>query len=467
MSFVLEEYLNSFTNWEARLGQAQQADFGLERVEKLLGAFGRPDDRVRFVHVAGSKGKGSTCAFLAHILRAAGYRVGLYTSPHLNDVRERIRVLEPRGAEVAPAAGHDPFEGMISVEEMIERVRFYQEPVDRLRNDEGVPVTYFEYLTALAVSYFAARKVDVAVLETGLGGRLDATSAVDAMVCGITPLGLEHTAILGNTLEQIAAEKAGIIRAPSQKVVCAPQPEAAMAVIRARCRSFGITPTVVGRDMALSVRSQGVDGVTFDVTGRREYRGLVTQLAGEHQALNAAVALAMVEDLEMFGFMLTEEAAAQGIRETVWPARFEVLGERPRFVLDCAHTRESAAAFAATFRTVFPGRKAVLIFGASSDKDLAALAGELVSVAGQVVLARASHPRACDLTVSDGERLFPGVSVCRANSAGEAVEMATRLVGTDGLVAVTGSVFLCAEARRTITGSAPGADEVEEAHVPV
>lgn len=460
MDFSFVDYINSFTNWEARMDRATPADFALDRVERLLEAFGRPDDRLRFVHVAGSKGKGSTCAFLAHVLRAAGYRVGLFTSPHLHDPRERIRVLEPeRAGGGEPGAGKDNdrlsgrtppwsrgFEGMITLEELVERALFYKAPVDELRRS-GVEVTYFEYLTALAMSYFAARKAEVVVLETGLGGRLDATNAVDTMVCGITPVGLEHTKILGDTLDKIAYEKAGIIKSPSQRVAVAPQADAAMEVIRARCREFGIAPTIIGRDVELAVLSQDLGGVRFDLKGRREYRGLHTGLIGEHQAVNAALAVAMAEDLEVFGYMLTEEAVARGVSDASWPARFEVLRRDPLVVLDCAHTRESAAAFAKTFQSLFPGRRAVLVFGASSDKDLAALARELAPVTGRVVLARADNPRASELDLSDGARLFPGVEVERAASVGAALERASARAGKDGIMAVVGSVFLCAQAR--------------------
>ena len=219
--FNAHEYLNGLTNWEPRLHQAGVSSFSLARMEKLLIAMGKPDDKLKFAHVAGSKGKGSTCVFLAGIMRAAGYRVGLYTSPHLYSVRERIRVLEPlnekgrlRGGleearvkrEDGRAGGENSaglFEGCITDKELTDRVRFYKDDIEALRA-AGEDVTYYEVLTALAVSHFAATQCDIVVLETGLGGRLDATNIFETSVCGITPVGMEHTAILGDTLGAIA-----------------------------------------------------------------------------------------------------------------------------------------------------------------------------------------------------------------------------------------------------------------------
>jgi dihydrofolate synthase/folylpolyglutamate synthase len=452
MSFDIHSYLDSFMNWEPRLEKAGVSSFSLDRVEKLLHAFGRPDDKLKFLHVAGSKGKGSTCAFLASILRAAGYRVGLYTSPHLYDVRERIRVLEPEKQKAGSGKQKEPghlFEGMISSDDMADRARFYQTPVEDLRRS-GVEVTYFEYLTVLAMSYFAAKKVEIVVLETGLGGRLDATNVVDTMVCGLTPIGLEHTKILGDTLARIAAEKAGIIKSPDQKVVVAPQSDEALAVIEERCRVFGIRPSVIGRDVSPVIRSQGIEGVVFDIDGRRQYRGLSTRLVGAHQVTNASMAIAMAEDLEMSGFLLTEDVVARGISGADWPVRFEIVRREPFVILDCAHTRESAAAFVATFHAIFPGRKATLIFGASSDKDIDALAKELCPVAERVVLAKADHPRAADLSEEEGRRLFNGVDVVRSRSVRDAVAGAVKNAKKDDIIVVVGSIFLAAEAREAV-----------------
>lgn len=359
MKFNTNEYLASFVNWEPRLDQAGVSSFSVDRMDGLLKVFRHPESSLRFAHIAGSKGKGSTAAFLANILRAAGYRVGLYTSPHLYSVHERIRVLDP------DVRSSDSFEGMITPQEFDEQLRSHQGEIDRLRAS-GVDITYYELLTALAVAHFAAKKVRLVVLETGLGGRLDATNIFETSVCGITPISLEHTAILGGTLELIAAEKAAIIKSPSQRAVFARQEPGVMVVLKARAGLFGILPTLIGEDMPLNILSEGPDGVRFGVSGRREYSDLHARLPGEHQAANAALAIAMAEDLEAYGLVLTQDAACQGISSTVWPGRFEVFdGLRPVVVVDSAHTPQSAAACARAFSKVFPGCQAVVLLGIS------------------------------------------------------------------------------------------------------
>jgi dihydrofolate synthase/folylpolyglutamate synthase len=477
MSGSLQDYFDSFQNWETRLKDAGPNDLNLDHMEQLLTLFGRPDDRLKFVHVAGSKGKGSTCAFLASILRAAGYRVGLYTSPHLHNVRERIRVLEPfqagsreqgagsggpanrgrqqleSGATASISSSSElqapcsmPFEGMITADELTDRVNYYRGPVDEFRRSGG-RVTFYEFMTALAISYFAAKQVNIVILETGLGGRLDATNAVDTMVCGITPIGLEHTNILGDTLGKIAFEKACIVKMPSQKVVLAPQAPEAKAVLEARCRMFGIIPTTIGQNMPLRVTHQGAEGVVFDVEGRRHYPGLCSKILGAHQAVNATTAIAMAEDLEIFGFCLTEEAVREGVAGAVWPARFEIVRRDPTVVLDCAHTPESAAALVETFQAVFPGRKAVLVFGSSDDKNVAGMARALAPIAQSVVLTKADNPRALDPDIIRAGADYGAVTVVVRATASLALKEALAQAGQDGIILVAGSIFLAAEVR--------------------
>ncbi|MEI6438301.1 MAG: folylpolyglutamate synthase/dihydrofolate synthase family protein [Candidatus Omnitrophota bacterium] len=441
MSFDSEAYLNSFTNWEPRLDQAGVSSFSIDRMIPLLRIFRHPESKLRFAHIAGSKGKGSTAAFLASIVRAAGYRVGLYTSPHLYSVRERIRVLAP---DVQPAG---PFEGMIPQEDLDELLRSHQGEIDALRGS-GTDITYYELLTALAVVYFARQKVRLVVLETGLGGRLDATNYFETSVCGITPIGLEHTVILGGTLELIAAEKAAIIKEDSQSVVVAPQAPGAMGVIEARCREFGISPSVIGRDIAVTVKSQDIDGAVFSVEGRRSYRDLSTSLIGRHQAANAAMAIAMAEDLEVFSLALSEEAVARGVKEACWPARFEIVSRDPFVVVDCAHTVESAAALAQTVAEVFPGRRVTLVFGSSTDKDTAGMARALAPVVERVIFTKSPHSRASDPQQLAGAGLFPGLPAMVSANVAEALQEARSQAGRDGLVLVCGSVFVAAEATR-------------------
>ena len=443
--FDVDAYLNTFTNWEPRLDQAGVSSFSVDRMEALLKVFRHPESALLFAHIAGSKGKGSTAAFLASILRAAGYRTGLYTSPHLYSYHERIRVLEP-GAE-AVSVTSDFFEGAISREVFKERLLFYKADIDSLRA-RGVEITYYELMTALAMAYFTAKGVKVVVLETGLGGRLDATNVFETSVCGITPIGFEHTQILGNTLAQIAAEKAAIIKSPSQRVAFAPQAAEVLSVLMDRAALYGIIPTLVGVDMPVDIEEVSLEGVRFSTSGRRDYHGLFSRLAGEHQAYNAALAVALAEDLEAYGLLITEEAVVQGIARTVWPGRFEILPGNPLLVVDSAHTIPSARACAHTFAALFPGRKAVLILGMSGDKDVAGVCRELAPVTARVIAARTRHPRAFEFTAENLQGFFPDVpfEVCPDTVAAKAA--ATRVAGKDGIILAAGSVFLAAEVRR-------------------
>ncbi|MBF0594267.1 MAG: bifunctional folylpolyglutamate synthase/dihydrofolate synthase [Candidatus Omnitrophica bacterium] len=441
MSFKVDDYLASFVNWEPRLDKAGVSSFGVERMETLLKALGHPESGLLFAHIAGSKGKGSTSVFLANILHASGYRVGLYTSPHLYTYHERIRVLEPG------VVSDDPFEGMISSEGFDRLVSAHKEAVDAVRA-QGIEITYYELITALAIVYFASRHVKVVVLETGLGGRLDATNVFETSVCGITPIGLEHTAILGETLGKIAAEKAAIIKSISQKAVFAPQAPEAMTVLKARARSFGILPTVVGVEMPVEILEETTQGVRFNVTGRREYRDLLVPLAGAHQAENAALALAMAEDLEMYGLALTEEAVRAGLTRARWPGRFEIFDSRPLVVVDAAHTVESAAACARTFKRLFPGRQAVLLLGVGMDKDIGGICRELGAVANSVVATQAAHPRALAFSAEMLHKYFPSTGSAVREHAAEAFQLARQQAGNDGIVLAAGSVFLAAEVRK-------------------
>ena len=435
-------YLQTFNNWETKLQSADAASFGLDRVERVLDVFGRPDSDLRFAHVAGTKGKGSVCAFLASILRASGYRTGLYTSPHLHSMTERIRVLEPG----APASG---FEGAVTLQEIADRLSYYRHDLDALRA-AGAGITFYEIMTVLAMSFFATRQARIVVLETGLGGRLDATNAVETAVCGITPVGLDHTNILGGTPALIAAEKAGIIRSPSQRVTLAPQAPEVMAVLRERCRSFGIHPTLVGTDLPCVVHEVTARGVWFTAEGRRRYDGLFSPLAGAHQAENATLAIGMAEDLETYGYMITAESVREGIRSVHWPARFEHLGEAQAVILDCAHTFESAAALEQTFRRAYPGRKAVVVLGMSADKDVRAFGKALAPVTGSLVLTKADNPRARHISVDDMQEGLPGVECEAVPGVARALARAREIAGKDGLVLVTGSVFVCAQAREVL-----------------
>ena len=408
----VHSYLNSFVNFESQLHKLGPEDFHLDRIQKFLDLAGNPARDLKIIHVAGTKGKGSTCAFLAFILQAAGYKVGLYTSPHLYKVNERIRILDGN------------FSGAISDTDLGDRLTFLRPYAAAIQN-EGSILTYFEVLTVAALSYFAKAKVDIVILETGLGGRLDATNAANSMIAVITPISMDHTQILGNTLRKIAVEKAGIIKNSQQKVVIAPQQKEALDVLLERCREFGIQPILVD---PLSVEKFKIG------------------LKGRHQLINAATALEAAKILIIKGFKINEAAISAGLKNVRWPGRFEVIYHGPEVVVDCAHNEASAQALAQTLKDEYPKREVILVLGISQDKDVEAICRSLNAVVGRVFLTRVRHPRAHIFTDAEAKNLFCDKPVKIIESLPQALETALHQAEPQDVVLVTGSVFIVAEA---------------------
>ena len=437
-SFDAQDYLGTFTNFESRLSNLNPQSFNLDRVRRLFRVLGDPQKQLTFIHVAGTKGKGSTCAFTAYILRAAGYRVGLYTSPHLYRVQERIRVLE---AKASPSELKEDFYGAIRDKELDVLVEKFRKAIDKIRNDAKLGnLTYFEVLTGLALVYFAQRNTDIVILETGLGGRLDATNVVDALVNGITPISLDHTAQLGTTLEKIAGEKAAIIKNSQSKVVVGLQPVQAMKVIRGQCRTLGIKPWIIGKD----IRCQ-MSGKTFStLTPNGECKKLSASLAGEHQVHNAAMAVGMVE---LSGFKITAKAVAQGLRETRWPGRFEMIDKDPAVIVDCAHNPASAEVVMQSLRRSVSKKKVILVLGLSNDKDIRGICQILGKNARLIVTTQSRHPRAYLFSHQELKSLFKDKPAFNVQSIAEALTIARREAARNEVILITGSVFIAAEAR--------------------
>ncbi|MDE2214694.1 MAG: bifunctional folylpolyglutamate synthase/dihydrofolate synthase [Candidatus Omnitrophica bacterium] len=417
------EYLNSFTNFEPRLHNVRPEDFDLQRIQKFLDLAGLGTKGLKIIHVAGTKGKGSTCAFLAGILQEAGYKTGLYTSPHLHRVNERIRILSAGNLK-----DKDPFSGAISDDELGRILNFLRPSAAAIRN-AGHVLTYFEVLTVAAVCYFIRCRADVAVLETGLGGRLDATNALDSAVAVITPVSLDHTHILGERLSKIAAEKAGIIKNSFQKVVVAPQDSDAMDVILARCREFGISPVMVVPE---------------------KYENLKIALKGRHQIMNAATALEAVLILRTLGLKISDAAVDKGLKNVRWPGRFELLRKEPDVIVDCAHNEASARALSETLRREYPGRRVVLVLGISRDKDVGSICNSLKDSAAQFILTRAGHPRAYSFKDAECRKYFGDKPFEITEDLPRALQKALKAAGPQDVIAVTGSVFAVAEARTEI-----------------
>jgi len=442
-SFDAHEYLGTFTNFESRLSSIHSNLLNLERVRRLFGVLGNPQENLKFIHVAGTKGKGSTCAFAAYILRAAGYRVGLYTSPHLYYVNERIRILEPKASS---SSLKEDFYGVIGDQEFSRLVKEFSKSIDKIRHDAKLgDLTYFEVLTGLAIVYFSRRKVDAVILETGLGGRLDATNAVDASVSGITPISLDHTAQLGKTLGKIAGEKAAIIKNPQSKVIVGQQPAPAMAVIMKRCRALKIKPFVIGKDIRVKI-----SGKTFSVmTPAATYKSLQTSLAGEHQCHNAAMAIAMVESS---GFKVKGQSMARGLRETRWPGRFEIVAKNPTVVVDCAHNVASAQVLVEALQKNFSAKRRIIILGLSNDKDISGVCKILAKGARLVVTTQSKHPRAYRFSDEEMKVLFRNQPVFSVSNIKDALTLARREAAKNDIILVAGSVFVAAEARVHLKG---------------
>lgn len=426
------------------------APFKLERIRRLLDLIGNPQDTFKVIHVAGSKGKGSTCVFISHILQSSGYKTGLYTSPHLNDLRERIRIL---GADSAGQEERAIFSDAIRWGQLAKAIEDLRPAIERMRADASLGrLTFFEVYTALALYHFHQEKVDFAVLETGLGGRLDATNAVSSLVCAITPISLEHTEILGSSLRQIAAEKAGIIKDRRQRVVLAVQEKEPMDVLRRRCEEFGIEPVLVGRDIRYASKGGDQYGSIVHLKGRGgDYPDIRISLLGEHQIVNAATALGIVECLQESGVSIGREAISQGLREAFWPGRFEVLLKGRQVILDGAHNKASALCLKEGVKKFFPGRRVVVVLGISNDKDRKGIAEALAGLSAEAVIAtKADHPRACDFDDGELKEMFPGTECLRSRGIRQALALAYERTGPEDIVLVTGSLFLVGQARDLI-----------------
>jgi dihydrofolate synthase/folylpolyglutamate synthase len=439
-------YEQALAFWFSRVNYERRAprpsDLKLDRMRALLALLDNPQDRLRIVHVAGSKGKGSTSAMLAAILRQAGRRTGLFTSPHLCRVEERIQV---DGVSITP-------------EELTQLMAAVQPAVEQLDRaaaaSGGQLVTFFEVATALGFLYFARRRTDVAVIEVGLGGRFDSTNVCQPLVALITSISLDHTHILGDRLASIAMEKAGIVKPGRPAISGATAPEA-RPVIERICRERGAPLRQLSVDFHFDyepgkVRGPGAHRARVRVTTERtRWPALELGLLGEHQAANAAVAVACVEQLRTEGLAIADEAVAVGLAGVDWPARLEVVPGRPLVVLDCAHNVASAQALVDTLLASFPPARRVLVFAISNDKDVAGMLRVMAPHFVQVVFTRfRDNPRS--VAPEHLAKLLRDVTDCPTTVAASpeaAWQTARALAGPDDLICVAGSVFLAGELR--------------------
>jgi dihydrofolate synthase/folylpolyglutamate synthase len=398
---------------------------GLERIEGLLDALGRPEERYRLLQVAGTNGKGSVAVMLAAILRSAGHRVGLYTSPHLVSFRERIRV------DGQPIAEDDVVDG----------VETLGTPAARL------DATMFEATTALALDHFAREGVDVAVLEVGLGGRLDATTVGTPEVAVIARVDLDHQAVLGSTLAAIAGEKAAIIRG-GVAVSAAQAPEAERVIVE-RAAAVGVPLLLEGRDLSVQVERRDPDGQHLSASGPGwSLAGLQLAMPASYQPSNALLAVAAARQLDA-----SEQAVRDGLARAWWPGRFQILRRGAGcLVLDGAHNPAGARALAVSLRDVFDGRPAAFVLGILRDKDAPGIVDELAPVADRFVLVASSNPRAWAPDALRAVVAAAGRPVAMAGSPAEALALAERTAATP-IVCVAGSLSLVGDVLRHLQGS--------------
>lgn len=437
------DYLYSFVDYSLTRAFRYTPDkFNLDRMRKLLDYLDNPQSKYSVFHVAGTKGKGSTSALIASALDTAGYKTGFYTSPHLQDYTERIQI---NGQQISKA----------DFVVLINEIKPYVEKIEHL--------TTFELTTALAFLYFARQGVEVAMIEVGLGGRLDATNVVNPLVSIISSLSYDHMNVLGNTLAEIAGEKAGIIK-PGRPVVVSPQKEEARLVVERTARERDSRLIQIGRDYLFAPWTHSLDGQTllvwssadqpfvdaFIESGGRQTWGperLSIPLLGYHQVENAATAYAALQVAQQEGLKISAAAIRDGFARVSWAGRFEVLQRNPLVIIDSAHNRDSALKLRLTLDDYLPGIPVILVFGASEDKDIHGMFSELLPRVRRVIATQSVHPRAIDAEkLVEMARQFgcPAEAVLPVE---DALQKALELADGEAAVVAAGSLFVAAAVR--------------------
>ena len=429
------DFLLSQTDYERmRVVRYNTTTFNLDRMRLLLKHLGDPHTKFKSVHVAGTKGKGSTCHMLAAMLRACGLKVGLYTSPHLVDMRERITI---NGSMISPA-------------DMTHWVKRIEHAIAKMGADKP---TFFEIITAIGFCHFAQQEVDIAVVEVGLGGRLDSTNVITPEVAAVTSISYDHTAILGNTLEKIGEEKAGIFKKdiPALTVI---QPPSVVAAMRRVAERNGTRLEVVGEDIEFSYRFEIARPLGPHIRATlhspiSRFEQLVVPLVGEHQAINFGLALAVLDKLKQRGFKIEEARALEGVKDLSIEGRMELIWRDPRVILDGAH---NAASMQALFRGIsqyIPYDSMVVIFGCNCDKDIDGMLEQVSHGADKVIFTQTgNNPKAAspeELAAHFTERFGRMAQV--APDFKSAMAIATRAITREDLITVTGSFYLVGEAK--------------------
>lgn len=415
---------------------------GLHNITKLLELLDNPHRNMKIIHVAGTNGKGSTSAMIDSILRSAGFKVGLYTSPYLEVFNERMRV---NGENIS---NND-------LARLTDKVR--EKVIYMRENNLGSP-TEFEVVTAIGFLYFKEQAVDFLVLEVGMGGRLDATNVVTPLVSVITPISLDHQQYLGSTLKDIAREKCGIIK-PGIPVVTGPQEDEAMAVIEETCgvMKCSLTKVVNAKDRTPNTASYqyvagGVKGMTFDLTTQKtDYQGLQIGLIGRHQLDNAATAVSAVELLSSIGVNIAKDAIYMGLRKVKWPGRLEVMGEKPTILIDGAHNIAGIKTLKTALEQYFYDKSKILVIGILEDKDYEEMLKELIPMADTVICTAPDNPRALSATrLSEAvANIFQKsqIKVYAEEKIENAVKLAYSLAAAEDMIVFAGSLYMIGHVR--------------------
>ena len=408
--------------------------FSLERMEKLLSLLGNPHKKIPTVHIAGTKGKGSTATMLAKMLEANDYKVGLYTSPHVLHLHERISVNSE----------------MVNESEMRGLLNRIYAPVEKMSKTD--PPTFFEIMTALAFMHFVDNAVDIAIIETGLGGRLDSTNVIQPAVIGITSLSIDHQHQLGETIDSIAMEKAGVLKR-GVPVVTVQQEPAAMNVLRSTALSLKAPLSVTGSDIDFShrfetSREHGPHTRVCLTTPTSKFEHLKVPLHGKHQAINCGLALAMLDKLKSVGFKIDNEKASLGLQKVSLPGRMEMISNDPRIMIDAAHNAASIRALVHAIGQNIPYDSMVVVFGCNNDKDIMGMLQELQYGADKVIFTRSNSAKA--VSPEDLAEMYTELcgKMCQsAPSLGPALQLAKSAISKEDLICITGSFYLIGQAK--------------------
>ncbi len=408
----------------ARLG----IKLGLENTTRLLDYFDNPQLKTPTIHIAGTNGKGSTAAFVESILRASGYRVGLYTSPHILDFRERIQINRQ----------------LMEPEEAVHWIATLKKASEELK----IAPTFFEFGTVMALLHFDRRQTDWNVVEVGMGGRLDSTNLCRGRVCIITPVSRDHESSLGNSLDKIAGEKAAIIKHPCV-VVCGSEEQEVIQTVQDRCHTHQASLLQLEQDFQVPIQSHSPLGQVFDFKGSEIwYKGLEISMAGRHQSVNAGMAVAACTALA--DPSVTEQSIRKGLNSASWPGRLEVCGAKPSLVLDGAHNPDSFKKLTAALSELFPHQRKIWVLGIMKDKPLAEIATIISNHADHMVLTQPKNERSAPPEQVRNELKGFDSPIDIMHDVPSALARAYQVAGPENLIVVTGSLFTVAEAKQVI-----------------